>query len=133
MMPEEAENPRRPGPDKKHLGALEAASRRLTYAVIRDLDGAGGGPDAGVDQQAERHHPQGQDRGAGRHADTEEEEEEGRGRSNKLGDVERITTGSQRSDLILASVEVHSSTTSVSFCYKFGFRFLQELFLSDLT
>lgn len=57
-----------------------ALCRPLTDAVERDLDGAGRRPDGGVDEQTEGHHPQGQDGGAGRHADTEEGEH-GRGRA----------------------------------------------------
>lgn len=45
----------------------------LTNAVIWDLDGAGGGPDGGVNEQTERHHPQGQDRRTSCHTDTDEE------------------------------------------------------------
>lgn len=44
----------------------------LTDTVIWDLDGVAGSPDGGVDEQTERHHPQGQDRGTGCHTDTEE-------------------------------------------------------------
>lgn len=44
----------------------------LTDAVEWDPDGVAGGPNAGVNEQAERHHPQSQDGGAGGHADAAE-------------------------------------------------------------
>lgn len=48
--------------------------RERTDAVERDLYGVAGSPDAGVNEQAERHHAQSQDGGAGRHADAAEAE-----------------------------------------------------------
>lgn len=44
----------------------------LTNAVIWDLDGVGGCPDGRVNEKTEGHHPQGQDRGASCHTDTED-------------------------------------------------------------
>lgn len=41
----------------------------LTDAVKRDLDGVTGSPNAGVDEETERHHPQSQDGGASGHTD----------------------------------------------------------------
>lgn len=45
-------------------------SSLITNAVVGDLDGVGGSPDGGVNEQTQGHHPQGQDRGTSGHADT---------------------------------------------------------------
>lgn len=57
----------------------------LTDAVVRDLDAAGGRPEGGINEEAEGHHPQGQDGGAGCHTDTEGGGEDSTGGLNRPG------------------------------------------------
>lgn len=54
-------------------GLVSSTVFLLTNAVVWDLDAAAGGPDGGVNEQTERHHPQGHDRRTGRHTDAEDE------------------------------------------------------------